>query len=46
MSEASASVSLNALDLTVAVVYLVGTVVVGFAVGRKQKTTSDQYFMG
>ncbi len=46
MSESAATVSLNALDLTVAVLYLLGTVVVGFTVGRKRKTTSDQYFMG
>lgn len=46
MTESAATVSLNTLDLTVALLYLVGSVVVGFAVGRKRKTTSDQYFMG
>src|SRR6266540_4715253 len=46
MSDSTALVSLNALDLTVAVLYFAVTIVVGFAVGRTKKRTSDDYFMG
>ena len=46
MPDSNAQISLNALDLTVAVVYFAVTIVVGFVAGRNKKTTSDQYFMG
>jgi SSS family solute:Na+ symporter len=42
----SSSLSLNTLDLSIAVLYFVVTVVVGFAVGKKKDTSSNEYFMG
>lgn len=46
MADSSAQISLNSLDLAVAIAYLVLTVAVGFLVGRKKRSTSNDYFMG
>jgi solute:Na+ symporter, SSS family len=42
---ADSLVSLNAIDLTVAFVYFIVIMTVGFAVARRRKT-ADEYFMG
>jgi len=46
MDPSQSTITLNALDITVAVLYFAVTVMVGFYVARKNKNTSNDYFMG
>lgn len=46
MHASQSQVNLNALDIVVAVLYFAVTVVVGFYVARRNRNTSNDYFMG
>lgn len=46
MNHPSTAISLNALDVTIALLYFAVTLYVGFASGRKKKASCEEYFMG